>query len=71
VANTPGILARGPWDPDHVEASWRTDEFEPQRAVTEAADVALDALRRRGSPSHDGLAARLSDFTAESERLYL
>lgn len=39
--------------------------------VTEAADVALDALRRRGSPSHDGLAARLSSFTAEPERLRL
>ena len=71
MANTSGILARGPWDPDYVEASWRTDEFEPQRAVSEAADVALDALRRRGSPSHDGLAARLSGFTADSERLYL
>jgi 8-oxo-dGTP diphosphatase len=54
-----------------VEASWRSDEFEPEPAVIESADVALDALRRRGSPSHDGLAARLTGFRAESGRLFL
>jgi len=54
-----------------VQVSWRADEFEPGPAVIESADVALDALRRRGSPSHDGLAARLTGFRAESERLYM
>jgi len=39
--------------------------------VIDAADVAIDALRRRGSPSHDGLAARLADFAAGPDRLYL
>jgi 8-oxo-dGTP diphosphatase len=67
----PGILARGPWEPEQVEARWRMDEFEPGPSVIEAADVALDALRSRGSPSHDGLAARLADFRAEPDRLYL
>ncbi len=67
----PGILARGPWAPEQVQASWRAEEFEPPAAVTESADVALDALRRRGSPSHDGLAARLADFRAEPGRLSL
>jgi 8-oxo-dGTP diphosphatase len=71
VAQAPGILARGPWDPAAVEASWRADEFEPPRATTEAADVALEALRQRGSPSHDGLAARLVEFNAERDRLCL
>jgi ADP-ribose pyrophosphatase YjhB (NUDIX family) len=71
VVHAPGILARGPWDPEQVEVSWRSDEFEPDRAITNAADIALDELRRRGSPSHDGLAARLVDFEAEPERLYL
>ena len=61
---TPKILARGPWDPAEVVASWNSREFEPNRMAIEAADIALDALRRRGSPSHDGLAARLSDFSA-------
>jgi ADP-ribose pyrophosphatase YjhB (NUDIX family) len=39
--------------------------------VIEAADVALDRLRERGSPSHDGLAARLAAFDAGADRLYL
>ena len=30
--------------------------------MTDAADLALEQLRDRGSPSHDGLAARLRDF---------
>jgi ADP-ribose pyrophosphatase YjhB (NUDIX family) len=30
-----------------------------------AADVALELLRGRGSPSHDGLAARLVDYESE------
>jgi ADP-ribose pyrophosphatase YjhB (NUDIX family) len=67
----PGILARGPWEPAQVEVTWRSDEFEPSRALIEDADVAIEALRRRGSPSHDGLAARLVDFQADPERLHL
>jgi 8-oxo-dGTP diphosphatase len=71
VQSTPGILARGPWDPDQVQVSWHPDPFEPAAGAIEAADVALDALRRRGSPSHDGLAARLVDFDARHGSLSL
>ena len=71
VPHAPGILARGPWEPEQVTASWRSDEFSPAPPVIEAADVALDGLRRRGSPSHDGLAARLASFQAEADGLYL
>jgi 8-oxo-dGTP diphosphatase len=71
VAQAPGILARGPWDPSQVEASWQSEEFAPGRAATDAADVALDALRKRGSPSHDGLAARLVGYEASTDRLRL
>lgn len=67
----PSILARGPWEPTDVEFSWRPEEFQPERSVTDAADGAIEALRRRGSPSHDGLAARLADFAAGPDRLYL
>jgi len=42
--------------------SWLEDEFQPTSDATRAADVALEALRARGSPSHDGLAARLAGF---------
>jgi ADP-ribose pyrophosphatase YjhB (NUDIX family) len=71
VAQAPGILAHGPWDPGDIQAIWRLDEFEPPAAATEEADLALDALRRRGSPSHDGLAARLVDFESLSNGLRL
>ncbi len=71
MAFAPGLLARGPWDPDQVDVSWRAEPFEPSIGATEAADVALEALRSRGSPSHDGLAARLVDFRADGDRLTL
>jgi ADP-ribose pyrophosphatase YjhB (NUDIX family) len=66
-----GVLARGPWEPAQVDVAWRNDPFDPSGAATDAADVALDALRARGSPSHDGLAARLVDFDAGPGRLSL
>lgn len=56
------LLARGPWSPEQVTAAWLEDPFEPDAADTAAADAALAALRERGSPSHDGLAARLAGF---------
>ncbi len=68
---SPGIIARGPWEPAQVQASWRPEPYEPAPSVTEAADEALDALRRRGSPSHDGLAARLVDFETGTGSLSL
>jgi ADP-ribose pyrophosphatase YjhB (NUDIX family) len=71
VAVGPSLLARGPWDPSQVVASWRADPFEPENRATAAADAALGALRARGSPSHDGLAARMADFDAGSGRLEL
>ena len=71
MAVSPGVLARGPWDPDQVAVTWRSDPFEPSGEATDAADVALDELRRRGSPSHDGLAARMVDFETTPGRLSL
>jgi ADP-ribose pyrophosphatase YjhB (NUDIX family) len=57
--------------PEAIEVSWRQDEFRAPAASTEAADVALDALRARGSPSHDGLAARLAGFDVRADALSL
>ena len=71
VASAPGLLARGPWAPTQVEASWRTDLFEAEESATAAADIALQALKDRGSPSHDGLAARLASFEIRDGRLAL
>jgi 8-oxo-dGTP diphosphatase len=71
VAHAADILARGPWDVSQVTARWRDDEFHPEPSATEAADELLDALRERGSPSHDGLAARLVGYDAGEDRLSL
>jgi ADP-ribose pyrophosphatase YjhB (NUDIX family) len=64
VTVEPGILARGPWPADAVRTTWREDAFEPSDAQHAEADAAIAALSERGSPSHDGLAARLSGFSA-------
>ena len=66
-----GILARGPWQPSEIEVSWRQEPFMPDQDAIDAADLALEQLRDRGSPSHDGLAARLRDFEVVDGRLRL
>jgi ADP-ribose pyrophosphatase YjhB (NUDIX family) len=71
VFDAPGLLARGPWDPAAVEVTWRSEPFEPTRSATEQADRLLDGLRERGSPSHDGLAARLVSHRVQNGRLIL
>jgi 8-oxo-dGTP pyrophosphatase MutT (NUDIX family) len=64
-----GILARGPWQRGQVSVQWQKDSFEPDPAQSAAADRALAALEDRGSPAHDGLAARLVDYQADAGAL--
>lgn len=71
VATAHGLLARGPWAPAQVEVSWREEQFEAGERLTAAADSALQALRDRGSPAHDGLAARLVAYEVDGDRLSL
>jgi 8-oxo-dGTP diphosphatase len=59
----PGILARGAWELDAVEAHWQTDTYDPSADVSAAADAAITALIDRGSPAHDGIGARLVSHT--------
>jgi 8-oxo-dGTP diphosphatase len=66
-----GILARGPWQSDQVEARWLDDTFEPPAEVLREADAAVDGLRERGSPAHDGMATRLAGWREEDGRLLL
>ena len=68
---TPSLLARGPWPLDRVEATWRDAHYEPDAESTEAADAAIAALKERGSPSHDGLAARMVGYREEGDRLHI
>ena len=66
---TPGVLARGPWAPEEVEPRWRREAWQPPPEMERDADAAIAALRERGSPAHDGMAARLDAFAAEPGRL--
>jgi 8-oxo-dGTP diphosphatase len=63
----PEILARGPWALERVKTCWLPDQFEPSPAHTEAADEAIRGLQDRGSPSHDGMAARLVDYRPQAD----
>jgi 8-oxo-dGTP pyrophosphatase MutT (NUDIX family) len=54
-----------------VRASWREDPFEPGADASAAADRKIAELRDRGSPSHDGVAARLVDYVARDGELHL
>jgi 8-oxo-dGTP diphosphatase len=63
VPYPPGILARGPWPTEAVGCRWRTEAYEPDAELASAADRAIEALQDRGSPAHDGLAARLAGYS--------
>ena len=71
MALRPGILARGPWSERDVDARWSQAPYEPPPERSAAADAAVAALADRGSPAHDGMAARLAGFRAEDGRLEL
>jgi ADP-ribose pyrophosphatase YjhB (NUDIX family) len=47
---------------DQVHAKWSDEHYAAPPVNEAAADQAIAALRDRGSPSHDGLAARLVDY---------
>jgi 8-oxo-dGTP diphosphatase len=61
-AQAPALLARGPWVAEQVCAVWRNETFVAEGQKVDAADAAIAALRDRGSPSHDGTAARLCSY---------
>jgi 8-oxo-dGTP diphosphatase len=63
----PEILARGPWELEQVKTRWLDQHFDPSPAYTQAADAAIKGLQERGSPSHDGVAARLVDYRQGAE----
>ena len=71
MSSIPGLLARGPWAVEEVHARWEEEPYVPEAQVSAAADAAVAALRERGSPSHDGVSARLVDHRVEDGRLLL
>jgi 8-oxo-dGTP diphosphatase len=68
---TAALLARGPWAPEDVDVRWHQAAFEPSQEATEAADAHVAALSERGSPAHDGMAARMRDHEARDGGLWL
>lgn len=70
-SSSPELLARGPWELEQIRARWREEHFEPSQAQADAADAAITGLRERGSPSHDGLAARLVDYSVRPDGIVL
>src|SRR4051812_35024886 len=71
VALQASLLARGPWAPERVESIWREGGSDPPAEVDRAADAAVAQLRERGSPAHDGVAARLADWRSDGDALRL
>jgi 8-oxo-dGTP diphosphatase len=71
VSYPPGILARGPWQTGQVAVRWLDERFEPEPAQDAAADRAIAALEDRGSPAHDGDAARLAGYSCRDGGLEL
>jgi len=67
----PEVLARGPWPLEQVKAHWREEHFEPSKEHARAADTAITELQQRGSPSHDGVAARLVEYSQDREGIVL
>lgn len=71
MAEEASLLARGPWEPAQVEAVWRDERWEPGSGAERLADAAVDSLRERGSPAHDGEAARLAAWDSAGGTLRL
>lgn len=71
MAPSAELLARGPWRPGDIQAVWLPEPFQPAAAAVAEADLLLDRLRERGSPSYDGLAARMVSFEPTASGLKL
>ena len=67
----PEILARGPWPLENIRARWHKEQFEAPQEHVAAADAAIRELQERGSPSHDGVAARLMGYEADGDALVI
>ena len=67
----PALLATGPWSLGQVRATWSDEVWQAPPELERQADAAIEELKARDSPSHDGLAARLSGWTSSDSGLEL
>lgn len=54
-----------------MHTAWRGDTFDAGPEAEAEADAAIASLRERGSPSHDGLSARLASYAVNGATLRL
>jgi len=54
-----------------VDVRWHQAAFEPSDELTAAADAEVAQLSSRGSPAHDGMAARMRDHEARDGGLWM
>ena len=54
-----------------MQTRWHDEQFDAGPARTAAADAAIQALRDRNSPAHDGVAARLVSFEANGDSIVM
>jgi hypothetical protein len=54
-----------------VQSIWHAERWQPPAEADRRADAAVAELRDRGSPTHDGVAARLAAWQAAEESLRL
>jgi 8-oxo-dGTP diphosphatase len=71
LSYSPGILARGPWPLDRVSSRWSGATYEPTPEKSAEADRVIAELLDRGSPAHDGTAARLTQYAVRDGELSL
>ena len=70
-SSSAALLARGPWAPEDVDVRWHQAAYEPSQELTAAADAQVAELSSRGSPAHDGMAARMRDHEARDGGLWM
>jgi 8-oxo-dGTP pyrophosphatase MutT (NUDIX family) len=63
----PTILAAGPWTADQVTYTWLEEPYVAAPEDAAAADAAIQRLKDRDSPSHDGVATRLAGHTVGAD----
>lgn len=62
---TAALLAHGHWTAEQVTVDWLDEPFQATAEQTRRADEKIAALAERGSPSHDGIAARFVSVDPE------
>ena len=67
----PTVLAHGSWTGEQVKHQWLQENYAPPQTDLDHAQEELAKLRARGSPSYDGLSARLVDFHQVNQNLEL